>query len=180
MDYFGLLGRMVAPFVSLTSRRVLLYLVAFAPCWVVEADVFGWKSPNGLIECYAAYSQEDNKQYFFLMPIKTRQEGAFLKKVGRYAEVMWSPDSKFLALTVHWTGHDTAIEIFSVKMESGRIKVNQIYQAPPSGPVYVTWKILSWNPGKQQVVLSRTEPAGGNARTSTLTVDLNVETGSGR
>ena len=179
MAYFGLLGRLVAPLVSLTSRRLLLYLVACASCWIAEAGVFRWKSPNGLIECYAAYSQEDNKQYFFLMPIKTRQEGIFLKRVGRYAEVIWSPDSKFLALTIHWTGHDTAIEIFRVKMESERIKVNQIYQTPPSGAVYVTWKILSWNPAKQQLVLSRTEQADANTRTSTLTVDLNVETGRG-
>lgn len=115
-----------------------------------------WKSPDGSYECYVPKTEDQIERELFVRSVHSHRRVKILN-VTRWVEVKWAPDSRYFATVIHWTGHDSAVKVFSIKSSDGTPELSMVYETPPSGLAYVEWKIVTWKMRDRIIVLRQKE-----------------------
>lgn len=115
-------------------------------------------SPNGEFEAYTTPNFPDGSgMKLFLRRLNTRESGVLLTQNGRWIEVKWSPDSRFLAGIDHPDAHIADVSIFGVAAAGAAASPSVIlfYRTPNPLTYDVRWDVTGGHAEKREVILKQ-------------------------
>ncbi len=123
-------------------------------------DYEEWVSPNGKFVCYDVPGPDGGGACVYIEEVQTKRK-ALLIESGRWIDIHWSPDSRYVAATNHWDGHCSLVEIYSLEARTEsivpRLRYTTTKDKESTDTYGVKWDIVKWNPGKDSVVLFKSD-----------------------
>ena len=93
----------------------------------------------------------------FLRRAHASDKGVLLTQNGRWIDVKWSPDSRFLAVIDHPDGHIADVYVFGVTAANAATPpiATLFYRTPHPLTYDVQWEVVGWHTKEREVVLKQ-------------------------
>jgi hypothetical protein len=137
------------------ALKVLVAATAI-PTVTPEAHEVGepFSSPNGVWLCEIRRQSTQGGNELAVRNKKARENEIIVWRSPRWLDAAWSPDSKFLAVTDHYDGHESAVFIFAVpNIQHADFRL--IFQTPRNDDIQAEWSLRNWSVERREVVLNR-------------------------
>ena len=137
--------------------RIVLAGIVLAAATCMAEEI--WGSPNGRLECASGLGRQRKGQELWVRASAVPASRALVWASEGWMEVVWSPDSRFLAVMDHFASEQSAVLVFTVSFNSEKKSISTalLFETPLKEKRKQEWEVKDWNLKRGQVLLLKKE-----------------------